>query len=187
MSDWVGLTSPMKSRSGDSVVHSLRGKPRRQLTRKEKGKKKMLEYDTNRGELDRRESDSKKSNDGPLRVKSASAKKASTLANEKLRRSTRQKNLVVRFGYNEYMAHHYAYMMCVVEVREPESYVEAAKDANWHAAMEEEMRTLAENETWDLVDAPEGVMPIRYRWVYKVKYNTDSSVNRYKARLVAKG
>ena len=72
-------------------------------------------------------------------------------------------------------------------MREPESYVEAAKDANWHAAMEEEMHALAENEMWDLVDAPTGVKPIKCRWVYKVKYNTDGSVNRYKARLVAKG
>ena len=94
---------------------------------------------------------------------------------------------VVRFGYNEYMAHHYAYMTRVAEVREPESYAEAAKDANWRAAMEEEMHALAENETWDLVDAPKGVKPIGCRWVYKVKYNTDGSVNRYKARLVAKG
>ena len=29
--------------------------------------------------------------------------------------------------------------------------------------------------------------PIGCRWVYKVKYNTDSSINRYKAWLVAKG
>ena len=53
--------------------------------------------------------------------------------------------------------------------------------------MEEEMHALVENETWDLLDAPKGVKPIGCRWVYKVKYNTDSSVNRYKARLVAKG
>ena len=48
------------------------------------------------------------------------------------------------------------------------------------------MHALAENKTWDLVDAPKGVKPIRCLWVYKVKYNTDGSVNRYKARLVAK-
>ena len=66
-------------------------------------------------------------------------------------------------------------------VHESESYAEATKDANWCAAMEEEMQALAENETWDLVDAPKGVKPIGCRWVYKVKYNTDGSVNQYKA------
>ena len=83
------------------------------------------------------------------------------------------------FGYNKYMARHYAYMMKVASVREPESYVEAVKDANWRAAMEEEMRALAENETWDLVDASKGVEPIGCKGVYKV--------NRYKARLAMKG
>ena len=40
------------------------------------------------------------------------------------------KNPVVRFEYNEYMAYHYAYMTRVAEVREPESYTKATKDAN---------------------------------------------------------
>jgi hypothetical protein len=34
------------------------------------------------------------------------------------------------------MAHHYAYMTRVAEVREPESYEEAAEDAKWRTAME---------------------------------------------------
>ena len=78
-------------------------------------------------------------------------------------------------------------MTCVAEVCEPESYPKAAKDANWRVAMEEETCALAENKTWDLVDALKGVKPIGCRWVYKVKYNTDGSVNRYKSRFVAKG
>ena len=85
------------------------------------------------------------------------------------------------------MAHHCAYMTRATEVREPESYAEAAKDTNWRAAVEEEMHALTETKTWDLVDTPKGVKPIGCTWVYKVKYNTDGSVNRYKARLVAKG
>ena len=74
-------------------------------------------------------------------------------------------------------------MARVAEVREPESYAEEAKDTNWRAAMDEDMRALLEYETWDLVDATMGVKPIRCRWVYKVKYNTDGSINRNKVRL----
>ena len=78
-------------------------------------------------------------------------------------------------------------MTKVADVRESENYAEAAKDTNWRAAMEEEMRAVTENETWDLVDAPKGMKPIRCRWVYKIKYNADGSANRYNAWLVAKG
>ena len=49
------------------------------------------------------------------------------------------------------------------------------------------MHVLMENETWDLFDVLEGVKPIGCRWVYKVKYNDDDSINKYKAQLVAKG
>ena len=55
------------------------------------------------------------------------------------------------------MAHHYAYMTRVAEVCEPESYTEVVEDANSRVAMEEEMRALTNNETWDLADAPKGV------------------------------
>ena len=58
------------------------------------------------------------------------------------------------------MAHHYEYMTKVAEVREPKSYAEVANDANWRAAMEEEMRTLDANDKWDLVDPPRHCKPI---------------------------
>ena len=56
----------------------------------------------------------------------------------------------MRFGYNEYMAHHSAYMTRVAEVRELKSYAEVVKDANWNAAMEEEMHALRRTRpgTW---------------------------------------
>ena len=91
---------------------------------------KMSDYDTGRDRTERSESDSKKNKEEPSKMKFESAKRALRSANEKLCQSTRQKNPVVRYRYNEYMAHHYAYITLVVEVREPESYVEAAKDAN---------------------------------------------------------
>ena len=61
---------------------------------KEKGKNKTPEYGMNRDESNQRESNFMKSEEGLSKAN----KKASTSANKKLRRSTRQKNLVVRFG-----------------------------------------------------------------------------------------
>ena len=54
--------------------------------------------------------------------------KALTLANEKLRRSSREKNPISRFSYNDYMTYHYVFMMKVEADHELESFVEAAKN-----------------------------------------------------------
>ena len=126
----------------------------RRFTCKEKGKKKMLEYDTGTEESHWSKSDSGWNEEGPSKTKSKPATKAIIPTNEKLHRSILQKNTVKRYEYNAYMVHHYAYMTKVAEVREPQSYAEATKDANWHVAMEEEMRALDANDTWDLVDPP---------------------------------
>ena len=69
-------------------------------------------------------------------------KKALEVTKGKLCQSNRQKNPVVRFGYNEYMAHHYAFMMKVTIDPEPETYKEASQDPLWIESMREEMRTL---------------------------------------------
>lgn len=53
--------------------------------------------------------------------------------------------------------------------------------------MEEEMRALEKNQTWELVDLPRGKKLVGSRCVYTIKYNLDGSVARHKARLVAKG
>ncbi|XP_072150024.1 uncharacterized protein [Setaria viridis] len=70
---------------------------------------------------------------------------------------------------------------------EPSSYEEAAKGPEWHKAMEEEIKALNENQTWDLVPRPKEVKPISCKWVYKIKTCLGGSVERYKPRLVARG
>jgi hypothetical protein len=54
--------------------------------------------------------------------------------------------------------------------------------------MDEELESLKANKTWRVVKRPGGGRKlIRCKWVYKIKENSDGSVERYKARLVAKG
>ena len=49
------------------------------------------------------------------------------------------------------------------------------------------MKSLRENEVWDLVELPKDRSPVGSKWVYKLKTGADGSVERYKARLVAQG
>ena len=49
------------------------------------------------------------------------------------------------------------------------------------------MDSKSENKVWTLTDAPDGVKPIRCKWVFKKKTDMEGKVVTYKARLVAKG
>ena len=56
----------------------------------------------------------------------------------------------------------------------------------WLDAMEDEMKSMASNDVWDLVELPYGSRLIRCKWVFKTKRDFNDQVERYKARLVAK-
>ena len=53
--------------------------------------------------------------------------------------------------------------------------------------MKDEMKSMKDNEVWDLVELPEGVKPIGCKWIFKTKKDSKGNIERYKARLVAKG
>ena len=53
--------------------------------------------------------------------------------------------------------------------------------------MKDEMKSIGDNGVWDLVELPEGVKPIGYKWIFKTKRDLEGNIVRYKARLVAKG
>lgn len=59
------------------------------------------------------------------------------------------------------------------------------KSEQWVEAMEDEMNSLKENNTFTLTTLPEGKRAVGGRWVYAIKENPDGRV--YKARYVAKG
>eukprot|EP00253_Pinus_taeda_P024605 PITA_24605 len=53
--------------------------------------------------------------------------------------------------------------------------------------MEEEMNSLQENKTWELVNLPKGRKALQNKWVYNIKHQGDEKKERYKARVVVKG
>jgi len=107
--------------------------------------------------------------------------------NSGVQRSTRIKYLVQRLTYGGFVAHHYAYMVRVIQEVEPTCFEQAVGNSKWDNAMDEEMAALDANATWELVALLEDKKAIGCKWVYKVKHNADGSVSRYKTRLVAKG
>jgi hypothetical protein len=64
----------------------------------------------------------------------------------------------------------------------------AGPDADkWQHTASVEMQAHLENGTWQLVQLPAGCKAIGSKWVFKVKHNSDSSVECYKACLVTQG
>ena len=53
--------------------------------------------------------------------------------------------------------------------------------------MDEEMRVLTQNQTWEVVDLLKGKKLVGCKSVYTLKCKSDGSLDRYKAHLVARG
>ena len=67
------------------------------------------------------------------------------------------------------------------------TFSQAAQDAGWRAAMEDEMQSIHKNHTWDLVPLSLEKKAITSKWVYKTKPGLHGDADRLKARLVARG
>ncbi len=103
-----------------------------------------------------------------------------------LAREQRTRKRPVMYGRDEYIATRSVYVLLTDPLTTKEAL--SRSDAiHWHRAMEEELASLHENKTWELVELPRERRAIPCKWVFKTKRNADGSIERYKARLVAKG
>ncbi|CAM8988557.1 unnamed protein product [Rhodiola kirilowii] len=90
-------------------------------------------------------------------------------------------------SYSKCAPHHSIFALKISSVQEPTSYNQASKDVKWVEAMNKEISALEANNTWVLTDLPKDKTLVDCKWIYKVKYLSDGTVERFKARLVARG
>jgi hypothetical protein len=82
-----------------------------------------------------------------------------------------------------------SYIAMVSSIREskPSTFEEAAGRQVWRDAMMEEYNSIMKNDVWEIVPRPEGKSMVTSRWLYKLKYAADGSIEKYKAHFVAPG
>lgn len=72
----------------------------------------------------------------------------------------------------------------------PQSYHDAVPSPDsprWKEAMDNEIQSLEESNTWSLEELPADRKAIGGRWVFTHKVARDGQVSRFKARFVAQG
>ena len=105
-----------------------------------------------------------------------------------LRRSTREKRSAISSDYIVFLQEH-EFDIGIME-DDPINFQQVKQSANcqkWIDAMNDEMKSMKDNDVWELVELPEGAKPIGCKWILKTKRDSKGNIERYKARLVAKG
>ena len=81
-----------------------------------------------------------------------------------LRRSNRQRQPSTRYSSDEYVT-----LIDRGELECFEETIESEEKQKWLEAMQDEMKSLHENHTYDLVKLPKGKRALENRWIFRVK------------------
>ena len=65
--------------------------------------------------------------------------------------------------------------------------MESSNSQKWIDAMNEEIKSMKDNDVWDIILFPEGAKLIGCKWIFKTKRDSKGNVERYKAHFVVKG
>ena len=105
-----------------------------------------------------------------------------------LRRSTKERKSTISDDFVVYLQTHEDGIGLTTE--DPINFSQAIQSPNslkWVDVMKDEIKSMAGNNVWDLVELPEGKKPIGFKLIFKTKRDSKGNVERYKPRLVAKG
>ncbi|GJQ99732.1 zinc finger, CCHC-type containing protein [Tanacetum coccineum] len=91
-------------------------------------------------------------------------------------------------GSRDQIGSQYSYCYSIEE--DPRTYNEAMQSrdaAFWKEAIDDEIGSIMENNTWVLSDLPPGCKPLGCKWIFKRKMKVDGTIDKFKARLVIQG
>ncbi|GJY66167.1 zinc finger, CCHC-type containing protein [Tanacetum coccineum] len=91
-------------------------------------------------------------------------------------------------GSRDQVGSQYSYCYSIEE--DPRTYNEAMQSrdaAFWKEAIDDEIGSIMENNTWVLSDLPPGCKPLGCKWIFKRKMKVDGTIDKFKARLVIQG
>ena len=83
-------------------------------------------------------------------------------------------------SYAKLSASHSSFILTVSSTFEPQHYHQAVQYAYWKAA---KLDAMQQNQTWSVTTRPPAKHSIGCKWVYKVKYKSDRTIECYKAHL----
>ena len=88
------------------------------------------------------------------------------------------------------MSHCHFALISNGDILEPKTIRQALEceySEEWKAAADDEYRALMKNKTWDLVYRPKDRRVLSNKWVFRIKYRNDGSIDRFKGRPVVRG
>ncbi|RDX84611.1 hypothetical protein CR513_34313, partial [Mucuna pruriens] len=105
-----------------------------------------------------------------------------------LRRSIRERRHAILDDYIVFLQEHEDVIGLTED--DPIKFCQAMQSSNskkWINAMKDGMKSMQENDIWNLIELPKGVKPIGFKWIFKTKKDSKGNIERCKTCLVAKG
>jgi hypothetical protein len=80
-----------------------------------------------------------------------------------------RKTRSLRDIYNVDTTNSFSVFSLFFQIDDPLTFEEVVKDDIWAQAMDEEIKCIENNQTWELVDVPKDKDVISVKWIYKIK------------------